>query len=235
MRRLWCHLFLSMYCLAAANGSAQTPLTNVTFVAFDTETTGLHWKESRCVEIGVVKFRNGELVGTRSWLVNPGMPIPESARNVHGITDAMVTDSPPFRKVYPEFLAFIDDAVLLAHNAPFDMTILEAEAHRCALPVPTNVVLDTLRLSRAWFPDIKTRNLAALVEALKIQPGMFHRGQADAEYLKPILEAGLSQHADVTSLEMLTNVVGVLHFGKATRGKQTRGVTGAGLNGAKLR
>ena len=206
-------LLVAVFCLAAARGAAQTPLTNVTFVAFDTETTGFSARSNRLVEIGAVKFQNGEVLSVRSWLINPGVPIPKQVQQVHGITDQMVADAPPFAKIYPEFLAFIGDAVLLAHNARFDVSFMKAEAQRCGRPAPTNIVLDTLRLSRAWFPNLKSYSLGDLTKTLEIQPGTFHRGLADAQYLKGVLEVGIARHPDVTTLERLTNLVGVLRFG----------------------
>ena len=171
--------------LPAVMGSAQ-PVSNLTFVAFDIETTGLSREHARIVEIGAVKFRNGEIVDTRSWLVNPGMPIPEATQWVHGITDDMVADAPSFDEMFPEFAEFIGDAVLLAHNARFDVRIVHAEAVRNNREPPQNVVLDTLALARKCYPEAESYNLEKLMKHLDIPATRFHRGLDDAQYVKDL-------------------------------------------------
>lgn len=96
------------------------------FVAFDLETTGLDPKKEKIVEIGAVKFDRLGPIGRFSVLIHPGKPMPEEASRVNGITDAMLAGKPPIEAVLPDFLAFIDGAALVAHNAPFDCSFMDA-------------------------------------------------------------------------------------------------------------
>lgn len=181
---------------------------DVTFVVFDTETTGLSPEQDRIVEIGAVRFRNGVVVEERGWLINPGMPIPKRATRVHGITTAMVKNKPSFAEVYPEFQAFVGDAVLVAHNARFDIAMVRAEAERAGLPTPANVVIDSLKLFRRWYPEAETHKLAALAAYVGIAGGGFHRGDADSRYAGMILFSGLKDHPKCDTLKKLFAAAG---------------------------
>ncbi|MDR1306729.1 MAG: 3'-5' exonuclease, partial [Treponema sp.] len=91
------------------------------FTAFDIETTGLDSRQDRIVEFGAVKFdRRGPIVRYAA-LINPGIPMPEEAGRVNGITDQMLAGKPPLEAVFPDFLGLVKDTVIIAHNAPFDM------------------------------------------------------------------------------------------------------------------
>jgi DNA polymerase III epsilon subunit family exonuclease len=158
-------------CMPARSEEAKPPgggpiLSEVTFVAFDTETTGLKAADGRILEIAAVKFRNRQIVGRKSWLIKPDIPIPEASQHIHGITPAMVATSPPFPVVFREFAAFTEGTVLLAHNAGFDRRFMVAELTRNGITPPENRLLDTLPLYRAWFPGRKTYALEELVRAL---------------------------------------------------------------------
>jgi DNA polymerase-3 subunit alpha (Gram-positive type) len=177
-------LILAASLVTAAAGAFQVPKT--TFVAFDIETTGFSGKKGRIVEIGVVKFRGGEIIEKQSWLVNPGIPIPPMSQQVHGITDAMVTNAPAFKEVYPQFAEFIDDAVLVAHNAGFDIRFIEAETKRNAFDPPDNDVIDTLKLSRKRHPEIKRHGLESLSRHFSLGTQGFHRGLTDAVHVKDL-------------------------------------------------
>jgi len=110
----------------------------VRFVAFDFETTGLSADRDRVVEIGAVAFRvrkeDGRWIGVDDGayetLVNPERPIPPAVSAIHGIDDLAVSSAPTFAETAAELLAFIDGSILVAHNAPFDMGFLAAEAAR---------------------------------------------------------------------------------------------------------
>jgi len=143
-----------------------TPLTNVTFVAFDTETTGLSVEQGRLVEIAAVKFHLDRVLERQSWLINPGIPIPEAARRVNNITDAMVSNSPPVAAVLPQFVRFAEGCVLLAHNARFDRGFVAAEAKRNSVAVPTGPLFDSLPLFQAWFPGPRSYALESLTTSL---------------------------------------------------------------------
>lgn len=120
-------------------------------IVFDTETTGLDPTAGhRVVEIGCVELINHMPTGeTRQWYVNPQRDMPEEAFNVHGLSEAFLSDKPLFAAVVDDFLNFVDGAVLIAHNANFDMRFLNAELAALDRPnLPKDKVLDTIALAR---------------------------------------------------------------------------------------
>jgi DNA polymerase-3 subunit alpha (Gram-positive type) len=190
--------------VTAAAGALQIPKT--TFVAFDVETTGFSGKKGRIVEIGAVKFRGDEVIEKQSWLVNPGIPIPPMSQRVHGITDDMVTNAPAFKEVYPQFSEFIGDAVLVAHNAGFDIRFIEAETRRNQLAPPDNDVIDTLKLSRKRHPELKGHGLESLSRHFSLGNDIFHRGLMDAVHVKNLFLV-LTEH-DQDNLRDLLDLAG---------------------------
>src|SRR5512137_2915187 len=117
------------------------PLTEVEFVAFDLETTGLFPVVNRIVEFGAVRFRlDGRELATWEQLVDPECLIPLDVTAIHGITDAMVRGQPTVAQALPGFLEFLgrNEAILLAHNAPFDLGFLNFAAAKTGLAIPTN-------------------------------------------------------------------------------------------------
>ncbi len=150
-------------------------------VAVDLETTGLIPGHDRIVEIGAVAFSPAGCVESEfAELVDPGIPIPRAASRVSGITDDMVHAKPPVDRVLPAFLAFLGDAVPVAHNAAFDVGFLAADATRLGLAAPSTPVIDTRALARAVFPDRRSYALDALCRELGLDARSAHRGLADA-------------------------------------------------------
>ena len=98
-----------------------TPLHDVTFVVVDLETTGGAPVDAGITEFGAVKVRGGAVIGEFQTLVNPGQPIPPFVAALTGITDALVASAPPLAGVLASFLEFARGAVLVAHNAPYDV------------------------------------------------------------------------------------------------------------------
>lgn len=128
---------------------AETPLDRLTVVVFDTETTGLEpSRGDRMVSIAGVRIVNARLLETESFdcLVNPGRAIPPRSTAVHRITDAMVAEAEPAPAVAERFARFARNAVLVAHNAPFDMRFLTMAAAETGLEIH-NPVLDTVLLA----------------------------------------------------------------------------------------
>lgn len=186
------------------------PLDKVSFAVFDTETTGLSSRKDRLVEIGVVKFRAGKITARKSWLIDPGIPIPDNASMVHGITDAMVERAPGFADVYPDFCRFVTNTVLLGHHASFDVGFLQAEAARHRLTLPRIVVLDTLTLARARFPDAPSHALQSLSTYLNLnrRRGRPHRALSDARLTVMLFLAATSHPPPVRTMEELEAVCG---------------------------
>lgn len=118
-------------------------------ICVDIETTGLSPDTDRIVQIACVELHDGvRLARTSTWLINPGIPIPRDAVRVHGITTAMVENCPGFSDIREEFLSFIGNAPLVAHNASFDIGFLNAELQRCGMSPLRNHVIDTVPLLR---------------------------------------------------------------------------------------
>lgn len=141
-------------------------LAELTFVVFDTETTGLDPKGGdEIVQIAAVRLVNGRIVPGEVFdrLVNPGRSIPPRATAVHRITDAMVRDAPPMSEVGSAFRRFCAGAVLVAHNAPFDMAFLHRHAEATGESFD-NPVLDTVLLSAILFGQSETHTLDALAD-----------------------------------------------------------------------
>lgn len=169
------------------------------FVAFDTETTGFSREKDRLVEIGAVKFLgDGTVLASTNWLVNPQREIPFYATEVHGITTEMVAGAPVFKDVWPEFVAFCDQAVLMAHNAPFDVGFLQAELERAEIQAPALAVADTLPLFRAWFPREKSHSLEKLTASLGVAGDTYHRAAADAFHMLDVFNLGMKSRAELT-------------------------------------
>jgi DNA polymerase III epsilon subunit family exonuclease len=119
-------------------------LTDLTFLALDTETTGLFPIMHRLVEIGAVRFRlDGRDLASFQSLINPQTPITQNVQQVHGITDAMVRGKPTFEHVLPRFIEFLgeSDTILLAHNALFDLGFLAMALTRLGIACPLYYLL----------------------------------------------------------------------------------------------
>lgn len=187
---------------------ADEPVAGITFVAFDTETTGLDPKKGRVVEIGAVRFRNGRILAHKSWLINPQCRIPYWAQKIHGISTEMVQDSPGFAEAYRQFEEFVGDSVLIAHNAGFDISFIDREVERNKLEPPRNPVVDSLALFRTWFPDATSYSLEPLVDHLGIDSDTFHRAEADSRYVALIFAKGLRAHAKSLTFGQLVRDAG---------------------------
>ncbi len=146
-----------------------TPLDDLCFVVFDTETTGLLPHQDEIVQIGAVRMLKGRIIEGEAFesLVNPGRPIPPASTKVHHVTDAMVADAPDIGQAGAEFHHFARDAVLVAHNAPFDMAFLHRHKDRIGRAFD-HPVLDTVLLSAVLFGGSDEHTLDALCTRLGI-------------------------------------------------------------------
>ncbi len=167
-------------------------------IVLDTETTGLEPAEGhRVIEVGAIELVDRRLTGRRfHQYLNPDREIDAAAVEIHGITNAMLEDKPRFADVAAEFIAFVEGAELLIHNAPFDVGFLNAEfaraaAQGCALPVARIeeccAVQDTLKLARTLHPGQKN-NLDALCRRYGIDNSqrVVHGALLDAEILADV-------------------------------------------------
>jgi DNA polymerase-3 subunit epsilon len=166
---------------------AQPRLTDMTFVAFDTETTGLFPMMHRLVEVGAVRFRlDGRELATFHQLIDPHIPIPEDVQQVHGITDAMVRGKPAIEDVLPQFVEFLGhrDTILLAHNASFDLGFLAMALARLGIACPPHRLFDTLDMARRLYPAWPNHRLAHVATRLNVANRAEHRALSDARLVK---------------------------------------------------
>ena len=142
-----------------------TPLSDVTFCVLDIETTGGDRNTDLITEIGMVKVRAGECLGTLQTLVNPGRAIPPMITVLTGISESMVVRAPAIDAVLPAMIEFLGDAVIVGHNVGFDMAFINSALTRRGDPEIINPVIDTLplarRLIREEVPDCRLSTLAA--------------------------------------------------------------------------
>ena len=150
------------------------------FVVFDIETTGFSPVNNRIIEIGAVKVCGGQVTERFSTFVNPQVPIPFEIEKLTGIRDDMVTDAPLIAEVLPRFLEFCRGAILVAHNAGFDMSFMLENARRQELPMEHTYV-DTVGIARVLLPNQAKHTLDAVAKTLNISLENHHRAVDDAE------------------------------------------------------
>lgn len=150
------------------------------YVVFDIETTGLNPKFCKIIEIGAVKIKNGEVADRFSKFINPEMPIPYNITKLTSITDDMVKDADIYEVVLPEFLDFIGDSVVVAHNASFDTSFIKKYANDLGLSF-TNTIVDTVTIGRILCPELAKFTLDRLCKHLGISLENHHRAVDDAE------------------------------------------------------
>ena len=150
-----------------------------TYVVFDIETTGFSPEKNTIIEIGAVKVVDGKIQDKYSTFINPEVPIPFDIEKLTGINDAMVLPYPKIDQILPEFLKFVGDSALVAHNAGFDVGFVGHYAEKLGLPFnPT--VLDTVSLARLLLPNLNRYKLDTVAKALNISLENHHRAVDDA-------------------------------------------------------
>ena len=149
------------------------------FIAIDLETTGVSYRVDKIIEIGALKVIGGKIVDTFVSLINPGIPIPPDATHINRITNAMVNNQPTFKDIFPSFVTFIEDLPLVAHNAPFDAKFLVSAFNNFDTELP-NQFIDTLSISRKFFPNSPNHKLATLNTYLDLNGYASHRALDDA-------------------------------------------------------
>ena len=163
------------------------PLGETSFVVLDLETTGGVPGPDSVIEVGAVRVAGGRLLESFTSLVKPAHAIPPFVSRLTGITEAMVADAPPMSAVLPRFLAFAGDAVLVAHNAAFDLAYLNAAQQALAgRPLDAPVVC-TLRLARRLLSHLRRRSLDAVAAELGVACFGRHRALPDAKIAAEIL------------------------------------------------
>ena len=183
-----------------------------TYVVFDLETTGFSAIKDKIIEIGAVKVEGGKITDRFSTFVNPGVPIPFRITQLTGITDQMVMDAPGIETVLPQFLEFIGEAALVAHNASFDVGFIEQNCRYQDI-IPDFTSVDTVAMARILLPTLSKYKLNVVAGALHISLENHHRAVDDA---------GATAEIFVRFLEMLEekgihDLAHLNHFGAQSK------------------
>jgi DNA polymerase III subunit epsilon len=158
-----------------------TPLAETTFCILDVETTGTSAQNDLICEIGAVKVRGGEVLGTFQTLVNPGRAIPPRISVITGLTDAIVAPAPRIEQVLGSLHRFLGDAVFVAHNAGFDLGFVRAAFDRAGYEDYRPTVVDTLALARRLVrSEVRDCRLGTLAERFSLTHRPSHRALDDA-------------------------------------------------------
>lgn len=197
-----------------------TPLFDVTFCVLDLETTGGSPASCEITEIGAVKYRAGEPIGTFQTLVDPGLPIPPSITILTGITQAMVVEAPDIATALPAFLEFIGDSVVVGHNVRFDLSFLNAAALRLGYGRLDNQTTDTAALARRLVrSEVRNLRLQSLAAHFRSPTTPNHRALEDARATAHVFHALLERAGSlgVTNLDdllQLPTAKGSAHYSK---------------------
>ena len=183
-----------------------------TYVVFDLETTGFSAIKDKIIEIGAVKVEGGKITDRFSTFVNPGVPIPFRITQLTGITDQMVMEAPGIETVLPQFLEFIGEAALVAHNASFDVGFVEQNCRYQDI-TPDFTSVDTVAMARILLPTLSKYKLNVVAGALHISLENHHRAVDDA---------GATAEIFVRFLEMLKekgihDLAHLNHFGAQSK------------------
>jgi DNA polymerase-3 subunit epsilon len=161
--------------------AAGAPLADVTFCVLDLETTGGDREADAITEVGVVKIRGGECLGTFQTLVNPGRAIPPRIVLLTGLTDAVVSTAPRIETVLPSLLEFVRGCVIVGHNIGFDIAFLRAACRRTGRPDWMPARVDTVALARRLVRDeVPDCRLGTLASRLRLDHQPTHRALDDA-------------------------------------------------------
>lgn len=179
---------------------------NDEIIIYDVETTGLNREKDRLTEIGAVKIRDLRVIDSFNTMVNPGRPIPQKIVELTGITDAMVADAPGEREAVEEFFKFCgDNPVMVAHNAKFDNSMIDAVCKRQNIPHEYTSI-DTLIMSRAMLPSLGRHTLDSVAKHLKLGKFEHHRACDDAMILAKIFVTLMERLVSENGIEVLAEL-----------------------------
>ncbi|HHY21286.1 MAG TPA: PolC-type DNA polymerase III, partial [Bacilli bacterium] len=190
-----------------AYNEAHRELMTDTYVVFDVETTGLSAVYNTIIELAAVKMKDGEIIERFEFFANPHEPLSNTIIELTGITDDMLVDAPDVDVVLKKFKEFVGDAVLVAHNASFDMGFLNVGYKKYGLGEADNPVIDTLELARFLYPQLKNHRLNTLCKKFDIELVSHHRAIYDAEatghlfwrLIRETVEKGITYHDELNN------------------------------------
>lgn len=148
------------------------------FVVLDTETTGISCEKEKIIEIAIAKVSDNLLISEFSSLVNPGKKLSSRITSLTGLTDSDLADAPTFREIAQQVVDFIGDSVILAHNAPFDLSFLCNALDECGIHA-NFAYLDTLQLAKKGYPQFENHKLETLISKLNLSEKQSHRAMDD--------------------------------------------------------
>lgn len=188
------------------NGKSKDKLREKRYVVIDFETTGLNAVEDEIIEIGAVKIENMQIVDQFSSLVKPKKEISEKSREITGISPEMLEQAPTFQQIMPEFFKFIEDSILVAHNADFDYRFLRESSKYFGKDINIPYI-DTLQMSKALL-SLSSYGLEKVVKALSLEDFNHHRALDDASitarvFLKLV---EMAEHKGVQTLDKLNTL-----------------------------
>lgn len=173
-------------------GTWNGPRLNADIVALDFETTGLSPKLDRVIEVGLARLDSkGNLVSQFDTLINPGLASVEGG--VRGLAAADFDGAPRFEDVHDTICEFLDGAIVVAHNAPFDEWFLGAECVRAGLPLPRNPAIDTLWLSKKAMYHPNRNTLGRVAERVGVDPYKPHTALGDVWTMLDVVQAILAR------------------------------------------
>jgi len=179
-------------------------LASRTLAFLDVETTGLSpWFGDRICEIAILRTEGDAILDTFDTLVNPERPLSPGAARVNGLTEIDLADAPLFAGIAAQVSLWLEDAILVCHNAPFDLSFVSSELNRLGHKLPPLEVIDTLQLARQHFA-FASNGLQAIADALSIDRSGAHRALADTLTTRAVLEHFLSRLKRVPLEEIVT-------------------------------
>ena len=177
------------------------------YVAIDIETTGLDPNYDEIIEIAALKIQNGSETDRFHSLVNPKCEIDEFIESLTGITNAMLEAAPDLEIVLPQFLEFVGDNVVVGHNVNFDVNFIYDCAENLKLKLFTNNFVDTMRISRKLYADLKHHTLADLIVTLGVGETVEHRALADCIQTKECFEIMRNRAGEIGGIPQKTNAI----------------------------
>ena len=176
-------------------------LGDLSWVVFDFETTGLKPEYHEIIEIGAIRYVNGEKIEQYNTLVKPARDLPNTITKITGIRPKELEDKPSISEVWKDFLQFIDASVLIAHNAEFDAAFLRATCEKLNYSVDCPIYC-TLKMARSILKTAKKRNLDALAEFYGLTFTDRHRSIGDAEVTAEVMKRMLGNLNEITLREL---------------------------------
>ncbi|MGI6269404.1 MAG: PolC-type DNA polymerase III [Candidatus Howiella sp.] len=210
-----CEAYFINDLVPAVRGDREMPIDG-DYVVFDVETTGFSPQNDRLTEIGAVRYSGGKAGERFDTFVNPHMPIPAKVIELTGITDAMVSSAPDEDEAVRQFLDFCGDAVLVAHNAGFDISFISAACKRCGFSFnPTYI--DTVVMSRSLLPHLKNHKLDTVAAALELGDFNHHRACDDAAILAGIFDRLVERLREDAGCKLVGEINTALAGGDCTK------------------